>query len=67
MVISNNKNAYALERATKAGIPNCCISPKDYEDRAAWSRKMIKNIAMAGFFSSDRTIAQYNDDIWHLD
>lgn len=40
---------------------------KDYEDRAAWSRKMIKNIAMAGFFSSDRTIAQYNDDIWHLD
>ncbi len=39
---------------------------KDYEDRAAWSRKMIKNIAMAGFFSSDRTIAQYNDDIWHL-
>ena len=40
---------------------------KDYEDRAAWSRKMIKNIAMAGLFSSDRTIAQYNDDIWHLD
>ena len=40
---------------------------KDYEDRAAWSRKMIKNIAMAGFFSSDRTIAQYNDDILHLD
>ena len=40
---------------------------KDYEDRAAWSRKMIKNIAMAGFFSSDRTIAQYNDDIWHLE
>ena len=33
MVISNNKNAYALERATKAGIPSCCISPKDYEDR----------------------------------
>ena len=28
-VISNNKNAYALERAAKAGIPNCCISPKD--------------------------------------
>ena len=32
-VISNNKNAYALERAAKAGIPNRCISPKDYEDR----------------------------------
>jgi len=39
----------------------------DYEDGQAWSRKMIKNIAMAGFFSSDRTIKQYNDDIWHLD
>ena len=34
IVISNNKNAYALERAAKAGIPNCCISPKDYADRA---------------------------------
>ena len=29
-VISNNKNAYALERAKKHGIANCCISPKDY-------------------------------------
>lgn len=38
----------------------------DYEDRNAWGRKMIKNIANAGFFSSDRTIAQYNEDIWHL-
>ena len=40
---------------------------KEYEDREAWSKKMLKNIAMAGFFSSDRTIKQYNDDIWHLD
>jgi len=38
----------------------------DYEDRLAWGRKMIKNIANAGFFSSDRTIAQYNEDIWKL-
>ncbi len=38
----------------------------DYEDRKAWGKKMIKNIANAGFFSSDRTIAQYNEDIWHL-
>ena len=38
----------------------------DYEDRLTWGRKMIKNIANAGFFSSDRTIAQYNEDIWHL-
>ena len=37
-----------------------------YEDRRAWAQKMITNIAMAGFFSSDRTIEQYNQDIWHL-
>lgn len=40
---------------------------KDYEDRTAWARKMLVNIANAGFFSSDRTIAEYNRDIWHLD
>lgn len=39
---------------------------KDYEDRKAWSKKMLVNISKAGFFSSDRTIAQYNEDIWHL-
>ncbi len=38
----------------------------DYEDRDAWLDKVIVNIAKAGFFSSDRTIAQYNEDIWHL-
>lgn len=38
----------------------------DYKDRAAWGRKMLINTAMAGFFSSDRTIRQYNTDIWKL-
>ncbi len=38
----------------------------DYEDRDSWKRKMLVNIAMAGFFSSDRTIAEYNRDIWKL-
>ena len=38
----------------------------DYEDELAWSRKTLVNIAKAGFFSSDRTIAEYNQDIWHL-
>ena len=36
----------------------------DYEDRRAWAGKMLVNIAKAGFFSSDRTIAEYNRDIW---
>ena len=39
---------------------------KDYEDRESWSEKMLVNIAKAGYFSSDRTIAQYNEDIWKL-
>ena len=39
---------------------------EDYEDRTAWAKKMLVNIAQAGFFSSDRTIEQYNKDIWHL-
>lgn len=38
----------------------------DYEDRMAWEKKCLVNIAKAGFFSSDRTIAQYNDEVWHL-
>lgn len=38
----------------------------DYDDRMAWSKKTLVNIAKAGFFSSDRTIRQYNEDIWHL-
>ena len=38
----------------------------DYDDRYVWAGKMLVNIANAGFFSSDRTIQQYNEDIWHL-
>lgn len=39
---------------------------RDYNDRQEWAKKMLVNIAKAGFFSSDRTIAQYNEDIWKL-
>ncbi len=39
----------------------------DYEDREKWKKMMLVNIAMAGFFSSDRTIAEYNRDIWKLE
>ena len=38
----------------------------DYEDRMEWGRRLLVNIARSGFFSSDRTIAEYNRDIWHL-
>lgn len=38
----------------------------DYEEKLEWNRKALVNIAKAGFFSSDRTIEQYNQDIWHL-
>ena len=37
----------------------------DFEDRDAWARKCLVNIANAGFFSSDRTIDQYDKEIWH--
>lgn len=43
-VISNNKNAYALERAEKAGIPGICVSPKDYESRAAFNEALLKTL-----------------------
>lgn len=40
---------------------------KEYRDRLEWSRKCLKNIANAGFFSSDRTILDYANDIWKID
>lgn len=40
---------------------------EDYENRTEWARKMLVNISKAGYFSSDRTIAEYNRDIWKLD
>ena len=39
---------------------------KAYTDRTEWAKKMLINISKAGFFSSDRTIAQYNEEIWKL-
>ena len=39
---------------------------KDFEDRDSWMKKVLINISKAGFFSSDRTIAQYNEEIWKL-
>lgn len=39
---------------------------EDYSNKTEWAKKMLVNIANAGFFSSDRTIAQYNEEIWKL-
>ena len=57
VVISNNKNAYALERAAKAGIEGVCISPKDYETRDEFNKAFLEKldsynvdlIVLAGF------------------
>ena len=43
-VISNNRNAYALERAEKNGIPNRCVSPKDYESREIFNEKLLEAV-----------------------
>lgn len=42
------------------------FTEKEYLDRDKWGKMCLTNIAKSGYFSSDRTIKQYNDDIWHL-
>ena len=37
-----------------------------YKDKLSWAKKCLINIAKSGYFSSDRTIDEYNKDIWHL-
>lgn len=48
VVISNNKNAYALERANQNHIPNVCVSPKDYENRPAFNEALLQTIQSYG-------------------
>ena len=45
-------------------VKECALSA--FEDREAWAKKMLVNIAKAGYFSSDRSVAEYNQDIWKL-
>ena len=47
-VISNNKNAYALERAAKAGIANRCISPKNFATRAEFNQELLNAVDAMG-------------------
>lgn len=75
-VISNNKNAYALERAEKHGIPNRCISPKDFADRAEFNEYFLKAldewnpdlIVLAGFLVviPPEMIAKYRNRIINI-
>ena len=75
-VISNNKNAYALERAKKHGIPNQCISPKDYESREIFNQEFMKAvdalqpdlIVLAGFLVviPAEMIAKYRNRIINI-
>lgn len=76
VVISNNKNAYALERAKKHGVEALCISPKDYEDRDAFNRAFLETlnsyqvdlIVLAGFLVvlPQTMIQQYRNQIINI-
>lgn len=75
-VISNNKNAYALERAKKHGIQALCISPKDYESREAFNNAFLDElnklnpdlIVLAGFLVviPEKMIKQYENKIINI-
>ena len=76
VVISNNKNAYALERAAKKGISNLCISPKDFADRAEFNRAFLEKlnsyhvdlVVLAGFLVviPPEMIAEYKNKIINI-
>jgi phosphoribosylglycinamide formyltransferase-1 len=75
-VISNNKNAYALERAKQAGIPALCVSPKDYADREQFNEAFLQAveqinpdlIVLAGFLVvvPDKLIRRYENRIINI-
>ncbi len=76
VVISNNKNAYALERAKNHGIEALCISPKDYENRAAFNEAFLEKlnsyevdlVVLAGFLVviPEKMIKQYRNRIINI-
>lgn len=76
VVISNNRNAYALERAKNHGIEGLCISPKDYEDRAQFNEAFLEKlnfyevdlVVLAGFLVviPEMMIKQYRNRIINI-
>lgn len=75
-VISNNKNAYALERAAQAGIPGVCVSPKDFENRDLFNEALLDKVnelnpdlvVLAGFLVNipSAMIAAYENRIINI-
>lgn len=75
-VISNNKKAYALERAAKHGIPSKCVSPKDYETREEFNEALLAAVdamqadlvVLAGFLVviPEKMIAKYRNRIINI-
>lgn len=75
-VISNNRNARALERAEKYGIDSCCISPKDYEDRELFNEAFLQQmkkwnpdlIVLAGFLVAipEQMVKEFPDRIINI-
>lgn len=75
-VISNNKNAYALERAAAAGIPGICVSPRDYVNREVFHEALLETvrrmqpdlIVLAGFLVTipERMIEEYENRIINI-
>lgn len=61
-----NKDWFMTLLDFKSYVQEKELALKDYEERKGWARKMLLNISKAGFFSSDRTIAQYNEEVWKL-
>ncbi len=64
--IMNHNDEYFILLDFNAYLDESAKVEKFYLDQKAWARSCLINIAMSGYFSSDRTIEQYNKDIWHL-
>jgi starch phosphorylase len=64
--VLNHGDQYFILADFDAYCEACDEADAYYSDKAKWAHACICNIAMSGYFSSDRTVEQYNKDIWHL-
>ena len=62
----NNSDQYHLLLDYESYVEAKLKANRDYADRMAFGRKCLMNVASAAKFSSDRTIRQYADEIWHI-